>query len=101
LAKNSELPFDWIYGADLSKHYKPDAEVYLSAVELLKLKPEEFMMAAAHTYDLNAASKLGLKTGFIYRPAEYGDVAKADKAKPGDYDVVCNSIEELASQLGV
>jgi 2-haloacid dehalogenase len=101
LSKNSGLPWDWIFGADLAKHYKPDAEVYLTAVQLLNLKPEEFMMAAAHTYDLNAARKLGLKTGFIYRPAEYGSVEKADKAKPGDYDIVCNSIDELASRLGV
>jgi 2-haloacid dehalogenase len=101
MAKNSGLPWDWIFGADLPKHYKPDPEFYLLAVELLRLKPEEFMLAAAHRYDLDAARKLGLKTGFIYRPAEYGSVEKADKAKPGDYDVVCDSIEELASQLGV
>ena len=73
----------------------------MTAVQLLRLKPEEFMMAAAHIYDLDAARKLGLKTGFIYRPDEYGSVEKADKAKPGDYDVVCNSIGELASHLGV
>ncbi len=98
MAKNSGLPWDWIFGADLPKHYKPDPEVYLSAAGLLNLKPEEFMLAAAHTYDLNAARTLGFKTGFIYRPLEYGDVEKAAKAKPGDYDVVCNSIEELAAR---
>ena len=101
MGKNSGLPWDWIFGADLARHYKPDPEVYLTAAALIKVKPEEFMMAAAHTYDLDAARKLGLRTGFIYRPKEYGNVDKADKAKPGDYDVVCNSITELASQLGV
>ena len=90
-----------IFGADLPKRYKPDPEVYLSAAGLLNLKPEEFMLAAAHTYDLDAARTLGFKTGFIYRPHEYGNVEQAAKAKPGDYDVVCNSIEELAAQLGV
>jgi 2-haloacid dehalogenase len=101
LSKHSGLPWDWIFGADLAKHYKPDPDVYLTAATLIKVKPEEFMMAAAHTYDLDAARKLGLRTGFIYRPKEYGNVDKADKAKPGDYDVVCNSITELAAQLGI
>jgi 2-haloacid dehalogenase len=58
------------------------------------------MQAAAHTYDLNAARNVGLRTGFIYRPNEWGHGAKADKAKPGDFDVVSTSIIDLAAQMG-
>jgi 2-haloacid dehalogenase len=102
LAKFAGLPWDVILGSDLVKHYKPDHEMYLSAPFFLDLKPEEVMMCAAHLSDLQAARRCGLRTGFVYRLSEYGDgsVGAPDKAKPGDFDVVCASIIELAEQLG-
>src|SRR6476660_8571954 len=72
MAKAASLPWDLILSAELARHYKPDREAYLSAVELLSLKPEEVMMTAAHRSDLEAARSFGLRTGFIYRPNEYG-----------------------------
>ena len=100
LGKFGGLPWDAILGAELVKHYKPDAEVYLSAPYLLDLKPEEVMMCAAHVWDLQAARTHGLKTGFIYRPSEFGP-GLADNASPGDFDVVASSLADLARQLGV
>ncbi|MBZ5612354.1 MAG: haloacid dehalogenase type II [Acidobacteriia bacterium] len=100
MAKNAGLPWDTILSAELARHYKPDREVYLMAADLLGLKPEETMMVAAHSGDLKAARGCGLKTGFIYRPNEYGPGGRADKASPGDYDVVSNDMLDLASQLG-
>ena len=102
LAKFGGLPWDVILGSDLVKHYKPDREMYLSAPFYLDLKPEEVMMCAAHAPDLQAARGYGLRTGFIYRPNEYGGgpVGVPDKAKPGDFDVVSVSIVDLAKQLG-
>lgn len=102
LAKFGGLPWDVILGSDLVKHYKPDREMYLSAPFYLDLKPEEVMMCAAHVPDLQAARSYGLRTGFIYRPNEYGGgpAGVPDKAKPGDFDVVSVSIIDLAQQLG-
>ena len=102
LAKFGGLPWDVILGSDLVKHYKPDREMYLSAPFFLDLKPEEVMMCAAHASDLRAARSCGLRTGFIYRPNEFGDgsVGVPDKAKPGDFDVVSDSIIDLAQQMG-
>jgi len=100
MAKNFGLPWDVILGAELVRHYKPDREVYLSAAEFLGLTPQEVMMCAAHTGDLMAARNLGLRTGFIHRPNEFGPTRKADSAKPGDFDVVSNSIVELAAAMG-
>jgi len=101
LAKFGGLPWDAILGSDLVQHYKPDREMYLSAPFYLDLKPEEVMMCAAHTSDLQAARSCGLRTGFIYRPDEYGNgrVGVPDKAKPGDFDVVSRSIIDLAQQM--
>jgi 2-haloacid dehalogenase len=101
MAKNSGLPWDLILSAELAKHYKPDREVYLMAAELLSLKPQETMMAAAHVGDLNAARGCGLRTAFIFRPNEWGVGGKADKASPGQFDVVARDMGDLASQLGV
>jgi len=73
LAKFGGLPWDAILGAELVRHYKPDREVYVSAHYYLDLKPEEVMMCAAHASDLQAARSNGLRTGFVYRPNEFGN----------------------------
>lgn len=103
MGKHAGLPWDLILSAELAHHYKPDREVYLTACELLEMKSAEVMMCAAHIQDLDAAKALGLRTGFIYRPTEYGPdqrVRHADKANPGQYDVVAKDMVDLAVQLG-
>jgi len=102
LAKFGGLPWDVILGSELARHYKPDREVYVSAYYYLDLKPEEVMMCAAHARDLLVARGIGLRTGFIYRPNEFGNgpVGVPDKAKPGDFDVVSVSMIDLAQQMG-
>ena len=100
MAKRAGIPWDAILSAELAKHYKPDKEAYLTAASLLGLKPEETMMAAAHASDLKAARSFGLLTAFIYRPNEHGVGGPADKAKPGEFDVVARDMVDLAVQLG-
>jgi 2-haloacid dehalogenase len=103
LAKFGGLPWDAILGSELVRHYKPDREVYVSAYQYLDLKPGEVMMCAAHARDLQAARSYGLRTGFIYRPNEFGnghDVGIPDHAKSGEFDVVSVSIVDLAQQMG-
>jgi 2-haloacid dehalogenase len=68
MAKNAGLPWDLVFSAELARHHKPDREAYLTAMDLLGLKPGEAMMVAAHFGDLNAARSFGQQTGFIYRP---------------------------------
>jgi 2-haloacid dehalogenase len=100
MAKHAGLPWDLILSAELVRHYKPDREVYLSAADLLELKPEQVMMCAAHASDLTAARSFGLRTGFIHRPGEFGNADKADDARQGDFDMVSRDIVDLASKLG-
>src|SRR5260370_10049787 len=92
MAKNAGLPWDTIMSAELARHYKPDREAYLTAVDLLGLKPEDVMMCAAHIGDLNAARSFGLRTGFIHRPNEYGPTRQADKGNPGQFIVVAKHV---------
>ena len=100
MAKHAGPPWDLILSAELARHYKPDREVYLTAVNLLELKPEEVMMCAAHSSDLVAARGCGLRTGFIHRPGEFGTAGKPDVAKEGDFDVVSRDIVDFARKIG-
>src|SRR6476646_7521767 len=99
MAKHAGLPWDAILSAELAKHYKPDREAYLTAVDILGLKPGEVMMAAAHSGDLRAAASFGLRTGFIHRPNERGHGGKDQHATTCEFDVVSNDIGDLATKL--
>jgi 2-haloacid dehalogenase len=98
VAKHAGLPWDLIIGADLSHHYKPDREVYLTAANLLELPPASIMMVAAHQDDLRAAKGIGFKTAFVRRPNE-GPNGEHRPIEPG-WDFVVNDFNELATQLG-
>lgn len=98
MAKHADLRWDMVFGADLARHYKPDRETYLGACDLLRLPPAQVLMAAAHEYDLGAASALGLRTAFIARPLEHGPGGSAAPTRQWDFAVA--SIEELADRLG-
>ena len=99
LAKFAGLPWDMVFGSEISRHYKPDPEVYLGACDMLGLKPSQVMMAAAHNYDLAAARALGLRTGFFARPTEYGPHQLRDLTADSDWDVVAADIGDLARQM--
>ena len=95
MAKHADLPWDAILTAELARQYKTAPEAYLTAVELLGLKPADVMMAASHSFDLRAARQQRLLTGHINRPGEN------DVAKPGDFDLVAADMNDFAAQLGV
>ena len=99
MAKNAGLPWDCVLSADFARRFKPDVEVYLTAVELLGLQPEQVMMVAAHTADLRGARRAGLRTAFVARPLEYGPAGKPDLEPDPDTDVVAKDFADLANQL--
>jgi 2-haloacid dehalogenase len=101
MAKNGGLPWDCILGAEVAKHYKPDPESYLTAVELLGLRPEQVMMTAAHQGDLMSAQKVGLRAGFVPRPMEHGPDVTPDPTPDPSFDVVATDFVDLARQMGV
>lgn len=101
IAKRAGIPWDLILSSELSGHYKPDEEVYLTAVDLLDFDADEVMMVAAHEYDLEASRDLGLHTAYIHRPHEWGpnEAASAEKPDESAYDIVANDFVELAEHL--
>ncbi len=100
MAKRAGIPWDFIFSSDMHKAYKRDPKVYQNAVALLGFEPGEVMMGAAHNDDLEAARHEGLRTGYINRPYEYGVDQKKDFKADSDWDVICDTVEELADAMG-
>jgi 2-haloacid dehalogenase len=99
MAKYSGLPWDCILGAEVARHYKPDPESYLTAVELLGLRPEQVVMTAAHQPDLLSAQKTGVKTAFVPRPMEHGPDRTPDPTPDPSFNVVASSFVDLAAKV--
>ena len=100
LARRNGFPWDAILGAEIAGDYKPKPRVYLAAAEAVDLKPEACMMVAAHSSDLAAAAKLGLRTAHVARPNEHGP-GRGEAAPTIAVDLAVKSLEELAAKLGV
>ncbi|MGA2961702.1 MAG: haloacid dehalogenase type II [Candidatus Korobacteraceae bacterium] len=101
IARFAGLPFDCIISSENAHWYKPRPEVYLTAVNLLGRKPEQVMLVAAHNYDLRAARSLGLRTGFIPRPMEFGPHQSQDFQAEESWDVIAEDMIDLARKMGV
>jgi len=100
LLKFAGLRVDALLSAQLAGSYKPDPEVYLTALRLLDCPPAEAGMVAAHPSDLRAAAALGLRPIFVRRPLEWGPgVPPAEPpALHGLIDAV--GLDRLAEALG-
>src|SRR5262245_50691376 len=100
IARRNGMPWDAILGSEIAGDYKPKARVYLRACEAFDLPPEECMMVAAHSRDLQHAAALGLRTAHIARPNEHGP-GKGELAPTVPVDYTAKSLEDLAGQLGL
>jgi 2-haloacid dehalogenase len=99
LARRNDLPWDAILGAEVAGDYKPKPRVYLAACEALDLPPARCMMVAAHSSDLAAAAKCGLKTAHVARPDEHG--RGRGELKPSvPVDIAAADLGDLAAKLG-
>lgn len=67
ICRSSGLKFDMLLSSELLGVYKPALANYQKALGLLKRKPEECIMVAAHEYDLAGARAAGMKTIYVYR----------------------------------
>ncbi|KAH9851360.1 haloacid dehalogenase [Lenzites betulinus] len=101
VAKHADLPFDAVLSVDLFGTCKPDPKVYKGALHYLELPAEKCAMVAAHLWDLQAAAKQGMKTVYVPRPTDDGDLRDQvkSKAEGGEVDLVVGSFEELAGLI--
>ena len=99
LARRNVFPWDAILGAEIAGDYKPKPRVYLAAAEAFSIAPGECMMVAAHSNDLQAAGAVGLRTGFVSQPDEFGP-GTGERQPAGKVDVAASSFEEFATLMG-
>jgi 2-haloacid dehalogenase len=100
LARRNNFPWDAILGSEIAGDFKPKPRVYLAACEALDLPPGDCMMVAAHSSDLAAAAKNGLRTGHIARPNEHGP-RKGETGPSVPVDVFGMDLEDLAGKFGL
>ena len=100
LLKFAGLQVDVVLSAQLAASYKPDAEVYLTALQLLDCPPAGAAMVAAHASDLQAAAALGIRPVFIRRPREWGPDGPPEQPPQLAGLLEADGIGHLAEQLG-
>jgi 2-haloacid dehalogenase len=99
LARWNDFHWDAILGSEIAQDFKPKPRVYLAACEAFDLTPSECMMVAAHSNDLAAAAKCGLRTAHVARPNEQGP-GLGEKAPAMAVDIVAADLNDLAAKLG-
>lgn len=100
LLKFADLRVDVVLSAQLAGCYKPDAEVYRTALRLLDCRPDDGGVVAAHASDLRAAAALGLRPVFLRRSLEWGQDAVPAGAPALDGLVEADGLVDLAEVLG-
>jgi 2-haloacid dehalogenase len=99
IGRRNDLRWHAILGSEIARDFKPKPQVYLASAEALNLNPNQCMMVAAHSGDLAAAAKLGLRTGHVGRPGE-GGPGTGEESPKGSFDVVAKNFEEFAGKMG-
>ncbi len=99
LLRFADLRVDAVLSAQLAAAYKPAAEVYLTALRLLAVRPDQAGMVAAHPSDLSAASALGLRPILVRRPLEWGPGGTAPQPPDLEGLVEADSLVDLAETL--
>lgn len=99
IARRNDIRWDAILGSEVAGDFKPKPRVYLATAEALNIKPGECMMTAAHSADLAAAAKAGLRTAHVGRPGENGP-GTGESAPKVPVDIAAKDFLDLADKLG-
>jgi 2-haloacid dehalogenase len=98
LARRNGWHWDAILGAEIARDYKPKPEVYRAACEAFDCAPHEVLMVAAHSSDLEAAARAGLRTAHIARSNEHGP-GRGETAPSVAVDFTAADLGALADRL--
>ncbi|GBE84929.1 haloacid dehalogenase [Sparassis crispa] len=92
IIRSARLPFDTLFSSQLLQATKPNPAIYLKALDLMALHPEQTAMVAAHAYDLRAAAKIGMKTVYVQRSTE--DPNEDMEAIRAEVDLFISGLDE-------
>jgi len=82
-----------LFSSELLGCYKPAPENYNRALELLKLRPEECVLVAAHAYDLRGAKAVGIRTIYVKRWTD--DIHEDQELIRSENDAYLDDMREL------
>ncbi|CAI7570758.1 unnamed protein product [Penicillium bialowiezense] len=91
------LDFDMLFSSQLLGAYKPNREAYEKGLELVKLRPEEVVLVAAHAYDLRGARDCGLRTVYVHRWTD--DINENMEQVKSEFDVFLTNMDDLAATI--
>jgi 2-haloalkanoic acid dehalogenase type II len=97
LCKSSGLVFDMLFSSELLGVYKPAPESYTKTLQLVKVKPEESVMVAAHAYDTRGAKNAGMKTVYIHRWTD--DINENMEVVKKEHDFFLDNMKGLADAI--
>lgn len=89
--------FGMLFSSELLGVYKPDRAAYEKALALVRVKPEEVVMVAAHAYDLRGAKAVGMKTVYVRRWTD--DIDEDMEQVRGEVDVFLESMDTLPETI--
>jgi 2-haloacid dehalogenase len=69
------------------------------AAELLDLAPDQVMLVAAHSNDLQGAQRAGLFTALVHRPFEWGPQGSEAQPEDPSFNYIAKDFLDLAQQL--
>ena len=93
LVQSSSLKFDMLFSSEMLGCYKPAPENYYKALALLKLRPEECVLVAAHASDTRGAKAVGMKTVYVKRWTD--DVLEDQEVIRKENDAYLEDMREL------
>ena len=97
LTRSSGLSFNMLFSSELLGVYKPTPAAYKRALDLVKLRPEQVVLVAAHAYDLRGAQAVGIKTVYVRRWTD--DVDEDMDMVRHEFDAYLESMDNLASTI--
>ncbi|KAK2599773.1 hypothetical protein N8I77_011499 [Diaporthe amygdali] len=97
LCRSSGLRFDILLSSELLGVYKPAAESYRRALELLRCEAGECVMVAAHAYDTRGAKAVGMKTVYVYRWTD--DINEDQEVVRRENDAYLESMDGLVETV--
>ena len=98
LCRSSGLRFNMLFSSELLGVYKPAPESYRKTLELVKVKPEESVMVAAHAYDVRGVKEAGMKTVYIHRWTD--DIKEDMGVVKEENDFFLEDMTSLAEVIG-
>ena len=98
LCKSSGLAFDMLFSSELLGVYKPALENYRKTLQLVKVRPEECVMVAAHAFDVRGGKEAGMRTVYVHRWTD--DIKEDMEVVRGENDFFLEDMTDLAAVIG-